>query len=475
MNKLIFRYILWAHLLFFWSCKAPQIAQNNKLKPLPETFGVGKDTANSTTVNWKQFFQDSTLVGLIEEGLRNNLDLQMTMQNLEKATAEIRLHQGNLLPTVGVGGSTTLRKFGLYTMDGAGNATTPMRPDSDKLVPVHLPDFFIGLQTAWEADIWGKLRNRRQGAILRFLATLEGRNLITTNLVAEIALAYYELLSLDNAQEIIRENVRLQENALEIVKAQQEAGKANSLAIEQFEAQLLDLQSMEVQARREILAHENLINILLARYPQAIPRNRNAFFQALPIVQTGVPSALLQNRPDIRQAEYVLQSTQADLKATRAQFFPSLVIAGSVGVQGYSPEILFSPKSIAYGILGNFFAPIINRKALHAEFQMAQASQREAFLAYQKTVLTAFSEVALQMAYLQNAEELHTLKGKEVAILTKSIDTVSELFRTNRAGFLEILFAQQNVLQARIAQIEAKQQQFNALVNVYKALGGGWR
>lgn len=461
--------------LLMTSCQTTRHIENNTIKPIPESFAHTKDLTNSATIDWRQFFSDTTLIGLIDTALENNLDLLMTLQRIEVARANLRLSKGALFPEISGVGSVSQRKFGRFTMDGAGNRETEITPG--RTVPTHLPDYYIGLQTTWEADIWGKLRSKKKAAFARYLGSIEGKNIVLTNLIAEIAIAYYELLSLDTKLEIIRETIRLQEEALAVVTVQKQAAAANELAVQQFEAQLLNFRALEVEILQRITESESRINFLLGRFPQLVVREKSILSKEIfAQIKVGIPSDLLKNRPDIKQAELELVATKADVVSAKRAFYPSLNITGAVGFQAFSTSFLFrSPESLAYTALGTLSAPIINRSAIKAQFKTAHAKQIEALYNYQKTIINGYREVYNEMSNIKNLEQAHNLETKKVAALTQSIEISSELFRTGRANYLEVLITQQNALQSKLELVNTKQQQFNAMVNIYKALGGGWR
>jgi NodT family efflux transporter outer membrane factor (OMF) lipoprotein len=346
-----------------------------------------------------------------------------------------------------------------------------------KLIPIHLPDYYLGIQTSWELDVWGKLRNKKKAALARYLGTIEAKNLVVTSLVAEVATSYYQLLSLDNQLEIIRENIKLQQDALEMVKIQKLAGDANELAVQQFEIQVLNSQAMELEIIQQIVVAENRINFLLGRYPQPIIRDKQSLLNPVTnTLQTGLPSDMLQNRPDIRQAEFEVMACKADVKSAKAAFYPSFTINGAVGFQAFNPSFLFtSPESIAYGLIGGLTTPLINRNAIKAEFTYANAAQLEALYNYQKSILNGYVEVSNEIASMRSLEKIHELKTAEVDLSTKSIETSNELFKTGRANYIEVLYAQQNTLEARLDLMEIKTRQLFAMINLYKALGGGWQ
>lgn len=455
-------------------CQTTKNIEDSTLKTIPESYADTKDLTNSAKIDWRQFFSDTTLIGLIDTALKNNLDILMTLQKIEIAQADLRLRKGALLPEISGGGSVAQRRFGRYTMDGAGNRSTEITPG--RIVPDDLPDYFIGLQTTWEVDIWGKLRNKKKAAFARYLGSIEGKNVVLTNLISEIAIAYYELLSLDRELEIIRETIKLQEEALAIITIQKQAAAVNELAVQQFEAQVLNSRALEIEILQRITVSENRINFLLGRFPQPVIREKSIFSKEIPAqVKVGIPSDLLKNRPDIRQAEFELMATKADVKSAKKAFYPSLDITGAMGFQAFNPSFLLrSPESIAYTALGSLTVPLINRSAIKAQFKTAHAKQIEALYNYQKTIINGYIEVYNQMNSIKNLEQAHNLATKKVAALTQSIEISSELFKTGRANYLEVLITQQNALQSRLELVNIKQQQFNASVNIYKALGGGW-
>jgi multidrug efflux system outer membrane protein len=215
----------------------------------------------------------------------------------------------------------------------------------------------------------------------------------------------------------------------------------------------------------------------LGRYPQPVVRDKSDFVTQLPQqIKVGIPSQLLANRPDVKQAELELFATKCDVKAAQAEFYPSFNILGTVGFQAFNPSYLFtSPESIVFSLIGDLAAPLINRSAIKAEFNKAKAYQVEAMVNYQKAILDGYVEVSNELSNINNLEQLYNLKNQEVEALTKSIDISNDLFKYGKADYLEVLMTQRDALDSKLELIEAKKQQFNAVTNIYKALGGGWR
>jgi multidrug efflux system outer membrane protein len=456
------------------ACKVPDFAQRNENKNTPASFSTSIDSTNTGAVQWRSFFTDPNLVSLIDTAIKNNQELNITLQEIEVAKNEIKAKKGELLPTVGYRLGAGLDKVGRYTSSGAGDASTEITPG--KGVPEVLPDYAFGLQANWEADIWHKLRNSKKAAVDRYLSSVEGKNFVITNLIAEIANTYYELLAQDNQLEIVKQNIALQSNALELMKIQKQATRVTELAVRKFEAEVLSSKSLEFDIQQDITESENKINYLLGRFPQPIVRDRNAFSLLVPpTIQAGLPAQLLANRPDIKQAEYDLEAAKLDVKVAKAQFYPSLGISASIGYQAFNPSYLLrTPESLIYSLAGDLAGPLINRNAIKAEYLTANAKQLQAVFNYEKTILNGYIEVANQISNISNLQKSYDLKSKQVVALTQSIEISNDLFRAARADYFEVLMTQRDALQSKLELIETKKQQLNAVVNIYHALGGGW-
>lgn len=463
--------------LLMAGCKVTSTADSIALQPLPGHFGNGteSDTTSVGSFTWRNYFKDKQLITLIDTAIVNNQDVLIAMQRMRMAQSDVLFSKSLLLPQIEGVATAGVNRFGKYTMDGAGNMGTPIY--GDETIPALLPDYFVGLQTSWEADIWGKLRNKKKAAALRYLSSAEAKNVVLTNLVADVAAGYYELVTLDNTLNIIKEYLVLQEKALEIMRYQKEAAVVNRLAVEQFEANVINSRARELQVLQQIIVTENRVNFLLGRFPQPVERQKEAIEEDFSqVVTTGLPAGLLRNRADIREAELNMMAAKADVKSARAAFYPSLNIGASIGYQAFRPNLLFSsPQSLAYSLVGTLAAPLLNRKAIKAEFNTADALQVETLYNYQKTILTAYAEVNNEMSGLANFEGIVKLKQQETAVLERSIETSLTLFKANRATYLEVLLAQQNALEAKITLMDTKMQRLTSWVNIYKALGGGWR
>ncbi len=457
------------------SCVPTQQVQEVKPVVLPASYTNTADSSNSALTSPQQLFTDPYLKQLIDTAIANNYDLQMALQRIRIAQSDVLLSNGSLKPRVDASVVGALRRYGLYTMDGAGNASTFMLPG--KIVPTNLPDYFPSFQSSWEIDLWGKLKNRKKAAVSRYLASTEGKNFILTNLVSDLASAYYELQAIDETIRIIDETIALQQQAFEVVKAKKEAAVLNELAVKQFEAQLINLQAFRLNLQQQLIEAESKINLLTGRLPQSI--QHTASFAQQPfadIIKPGIPAALLENRPDVRQAALLVSATKADVAAAKAAFYPSLNITAGIGYQAFRPDLLFqTPQSLAYALVGSLTAPLINRAGVKAAFNTATAAQQESLYQYSKTIVQAYTEVYTGLLRADNLKQIYQLKTEETNALSQSILIAQELFRTGRATYLEVLYAQQNRLKAKLELVETRKQQLFTSIQLYKSLGGGWR
>lgn len=472
----IYRYFVPLSLLLTAAgCKVPEAMSLAGSRPVPGSYNTGRDSTNTSAIRWKDFFTDPDLVVLIDTALKNNQELMITLQEIEIARNEVRARKGAYLPTVGLGAGAGVDKAARYTSRGAAEAVSEITPGKEISEP--LGNLIAGVNANWEVDIWKKLRNAKKAAVARYLSTVEGKNFVLTNLIAEVATSYYELLALDNQLSIVRQNIELQKSALEVVKVQKDAARATELAVQKFKAEVLKSQSMEFGILQSIRETENRINLLLGRYPQDIPRDKSDFLGLLPpTVRSGIPSQLLANRPDIRQAELELSAAKLDVKVARAEFYPSFNISAAIGLQAFKPSYFLKfPESILYSLAGDLAAPLINRNAIKAEFYNANARQVQAMYHYERTILNAYLEVANQLSKIRNLESSYSLKSGQVEALTSSIDIANNLFKSARADYLEVLTTQRDVLEARLELVETKKEQLNAVVHIYRDLGGGWK
>ncbi|MBK7083820.1 MAG: TolC family protein [Flavobacteriales bacterium] len=362
-------------------------------------------------MSWQRFFTDPDLRALIDSALANNQELNIMLQEIAIAQSEVRARKGEYLPFVDIGAAAGVEKVGEFTRNGAVEHNLQIAEDTK--FPEPLPDFMVGARASWELDIWKKLRNARKAAMMRYLGSVEGKNFMVTHLVAEIANAYYELMALDNQLEILRSNIAIQQDALEIVKLEKQAAKVTELAVRRFEAEVLKNRSVQYDIQQRIVETENRINFLVGRYPRPVRRNSAAFSTLVP----------------------------------------------------------------EYSVAGDLVAPLINRNAIKAAYQSANARQLQAVYDYERTVLNAYVEVVNQLSNIQNLRSSYDLRAEQVEALSSSITISTNLFRSARADYMEVLLTQRDALEIALRQlVETRKQQMNAMVNVpARRWGeGGW-
>jgi outer membrane protein, multidrug efflux system len=460
--------------LVYTACSIPALVQKTENKEVPAAYRDSQDTTNTAKVVWKDYFLDPYLQALIDTALMNNQELNITLQEIQIARNEVQARKGEYLPFVGYAAGAGFEKPGRYTNIGSSEATTDIEPGKE--TPDPLPDFMAGLYASWEVDIWRKLRNAKKSAFYRYMSTIDGKNFLVTNLVAEIANSYYELLALDNQLDLVRQNIEIQSNALQIVMLQKQAARVTELAVRRFEAQVLNTRSLQYGIQQQIIETENKINFLVGRYPQPVQRNSQTFNDLVPAsLSVGVPAQLFENRPDVRQAELQLQAAKLDVQVARAQFYPSLGMSAGLGTQAFKPGYLVKlPESLLYGLAADLAGPLVNKNAIKAAYASANAMQIQAVYNYERTVLNAYIEVVNQLSNIDNLANTFDLKSQQVAALSESVEISNGLFRSARADYMEVLLTQRDALESRFELIETKRMQMNAMVNMYQALGGGW-
>lgn len=461
-------------LVLTWGCKVSQTAVKTENKSVPEAYNQAQPVSDVELKPWKTLFTDPYLVALIDTALVHNQELNILLQEMSIANNEIRARKGEYLPFVNIQAGGGVDKVGRYTRDGVVEANHEIAEGHE--FPEPYSDLMVGAFASWELDVWKKLRNAKKSAVFNYLSSVEGKNFMVTQLVAEIANSYYELLALDNQLEILNQNIAIQKDALDIVKMQKQAAKVTELAVKRFEAEVAKNQSYLYEIQQKITETENHLNFLVGRFPQPIQRDPRAFYSGQPVaVQAGIPSQLLSNRPDIKQAELDLEAAKLDVKIAKANFYPQFRITAGVGLQAFNPHFLVTtPESLIYSLAGDLVAPLINRNAIKANYNSATSKQIQAVYTYEQRILNGYIEVVNQLAMIDNLSKSYELKSQQVDALTSSISISNNLFKSARADYVEVLLTQRDAIESKMELVETKRDQFHAMVNVYQALGGGW-
>jgi len=467
-----------AFVLFTTGC-VPSLVKKTENKKTPASYATNsQDSTNNTAkVKWKDFFKDDNLRALVDSALKRNQELNIILQEINIAQNEVRARKGAYLPFLNYGVGAGIERSSEYTRNGTvDNSNLLIDRDKNKVIPENLPDYMATLNLTWQVDIWKQLRNAKKSALMKYLSTTAGKNFMVTHLIAEIANSYYELLALDNQLEILKQTIEIQQNALEVVTLQKKAGLVTDLAVRRFQAEVSKNQAHQFIIQQAIVEAENRINFLTGRFPQHVERDAQSFTQIKPdTVHAGVPSQLLQNRPDVIQAEFELAAAKLDVKVAKAYFYPTLNIDAAVGLEAFNPAYLVSKAgSMLYSLAGGLAGPLINRNAIKATYYTANNRQIQAVYNYERTILQAYIEVANQLANMDNLGKSFDRKTKQVEALTRSINIAIGLFKTANADYVEVLLTQRDALEAKMELVETKKLRMNAMVNMYQALGGGW-
>ena len=428
---------------------------------------------NSGQLPQSVFFNDPYLLSLISEALVGNQELRILKEEIQIARNETYARSGEYRPFVTLGAGAGVEKSGRHTRGGAVEEQLEVAPGRD--FPDPLPDFLVGANVSWEIDIWNRLRNAQRSAAMRYLGTQEGRNFTVTRLVAEVAESYYRLLALDTRLLTLDQTIEIQQQSLSIAEAKKQAGRGTELAVQRFQAEVKKNQSERSLIEQEIVEVENRINFLAGRYPQRVERISGDFVDLnLNTLSAGVPSQLLQNRADIREAERQVAAAGLDVKVARARFYPALTLTGGLGWNAFATGYLFrTPESLVYSLAGDIVGPLINKRAIKADYASANAAQLQTIYNYQQTVLEAHIEVVNQISKVENLRRSIEVKKQQLAALEASVDSANKLFQNARAEYVEVLLAQREMMEARMVLIDTKREQLSAIVNAYQALGGG--
>ena len=460
-------------LLTLPACRLPQLRQAETGTVVPETFNGTASPDSSAKLRADEFYSDPLLVALMCQALAGNRELKILEEEIQIARNEVLTRRGSFLPLIGLRGRAGLDTSSAFMPLGAAERQLQYRPGRN--FPDPPGDFGVGLNILAPIDIWRELRNARDAAVQRYNAAVERRNDFVTKMVADVAENYYTLMALDKRMDTLNQIIDFQQKSLTGARLLFEAGRITELPVQRFEAEVRKNQSEKLIVRQEVIEAENRINFIAGRVPQPVDRNTTGFLDlTIHSLSAGVPAQLLQNRPDVRQAERELMAAGLDVKVARAHFFPRVDLTATVGTQAFALKYLFNPESLVATAAGELSAPLINKAAIRAEYRSANARQLEAVYSYQRTVLSAVTEVVNRLAMVENYTRSIEIKNQQLVALEKAVVAANSLFQAvNRLEYLEVLTVQRDLLEARTVLINTKRQQLSAVVNAYQALGGG--
>jgi NodT family efflux transporter outer membrane factor (OMF) lipoprotein len=341
----------------------------------------------------------------------------------------------------------------------------------------HVEDYSANLAVSWEADIWGKIHNQQRGALAAYLQTQEAKKAIQTNLVATVSQGYYNLLMLDAQLVIAQKNVKLNDSTLRIIKLQYDAGQVTSLAVQQTEAQRQAAEQLVPQFEQNIAIQENALRILTGQLPDKIERTASLDAMVIPTnVATGVPSAIVSRRPDVKSAELELQVANSNVGITKAEMYPALRITAQGGVNSFKASNWFNVPASLFGVVaGSVVQPLFDHKRLKTDYEVAQVNREKTVLQFRQSVLNAVGEVSDALVKIEKLKSQQAIAANRVNTLQQATKNANLLFRNGMATYLEVITAQGNVLQGELELASIKRDELSAVSELYRSLGGGWK
>jgi outer membrane protein, multidrug efflux system len=442
---------------------APQV-------PLPETYRTvaTTDTGTIANIEWKQFFTNASLQQLIDSAIANNYDMQAALKSIE--AAQLILNQSKLgyLPEARLQATGAINRPSDNSLNGLSL--------NQFLGKSYVEDYTVSALLSWEADIWGKIKNQKAKALAAYLQTEEAKKAIQTNLVSTIATGYYNLLMLDAQVNIAKKNLLLSDSTLNIIKLQFNSGDVTALAVQQATAQQQAAAQLIPQLEQEIAIQENALSVLSGIAPNAVKRNGSITDAVFIAIAAGVPSALLQNRPDVRVKELELTVANANTAIAKAAMYPSLTITAAGGINSFRASNWFNiPASLFATATGGITQPLFQRKQLKTQYEVSKVQREKAVLAFRQSVLNAVGEVSNALVKINKLKEQYFIASTRVTTLQQAIGNASLLFKNGMANYLEVITAQSNVLQGELELAVLQKEQTSAIIELYRSLGGGWK
>lgn len=459
-------------LLLLSACKVSKDVETPK-PALPDTFrnaAASSDTSSIGDIQWKTFFTDATLQKLIDSAIVRNYDMQLAVKNIEASQLLFKQVKWNNVPQIALNVTAN-------TQRPSDNSLNGLSLSQYDIGTKHIEDYSANVSLSWEADIWGKIHNQSRAALAAYLQTVEAKKAIQTNIVASVSQGYYNLLMLDVQLTIAQQNVKLNDSTLRIIKLQYDAGQVTSLAVQQAQAQQLTAAQLVPQFEQNIAIQENALRTLTGELPGNIERSASLDEIKFPeVLSSGIPSALVSRRPDVKSAELALVSANAQVGITKASMYPQLNITASGGVNSFMANNWFNIPASLFGMVGgSIIQPIFQHKALKTQYQVAQVEREESVLRFRQSVLNAVGEVSDALVKVEKLKAQQTIVANQVNTLNQATANANLLFKNGMANYLEVITAQSNVLQSQLQLASIKRDELKAVSDLYRSLGGGWR
>lgn len=469
--KLIYKTpILFALLAGLASCKIGKEYKRPELAlPLQYRNVSGTDSTGIASIAAKDFFKDDALLALIDSGRIKNFDLLITFKNIEAANQTLRQAKVNFLPELNTG----LQVNSTRSSDNSLNGLSA----SQFLGSSTVKDYNANLNLSWEIDIWGRLRRLKGQAFAEYLQSAEASKAIKTQLTFNIAQGYYNLLMLDAQLKIAKRTLALNDSTLHMIKLQWDAGQVTALGVQQAEAQKQVSALLVPQIEQGISIQENALSLLTGTSPGNIYRTKNISELSFGTeYAVGYPVALLQNRPDVKASEYGLRAANEKMGIAQAGMYPVLNLTAQGGLNSFKASNWFNiPGSLFGTVAGSLTQPVFNRRQLKTQYELAKIEREKSVLSFRQTVLTAVTEVSDALIRTKKLKEQAGIAESRVKTLQLATHNAGFLYNSGMATYLEVLVAQNNLLQSELELADLRRQNLNASAELYRALGGGDR
>jgi len=431
----------------------------------PETFR-GQATAEAASladVPWWEAFQDPILKGLIQDALGSNYDVRIAAARVQEARANLGVARSDYFPSLDYGGGASRARMLPGVLGGVG----AQAPASDL--------YSATMSMSWELDIWGRIRRSNEAARATLLSTEDARRGVWLTLVSDLAQAYFQLLALDVQLQIARDSTQAYQGTYDLFLDRLNHGIASKLETSRALGALGVAQATIPRLERDIVARENQIRILLGKAPGPIPRGQPMYQQpVVPAVPAGLPSALLERRPDLRQAEQQLVAANARIGVAKAEFFPKLSLTSLFGTASPEMSALTGGTATIWAVAGMFSGPLFNAGRTRGIYRASIAQWEQVRLRYEQAVLTALREVSDALTALAKLTDAEAGQDTAVRALADAVDHATDRYRQGLASYYEVLEAQQQLYPAQITLAQIRQDRLLTYVRLYKALGGGW-
>jgi outer membrane protein, multidrug efflux system len=420
-----------------------------------------KDVRDLANTAWWEQFGDPVLNDLVAVALRENKDLMIASARVDEYAGRYGFVRSELFPQVGASYDARRQRDVAAVVIGAGGGEV-------------YNTYTAALNASWEIDLWGRIRRQTEAARAQLLASEDARRGVIMSLVGSAAGGYINLRDLDRQLEIARATAKARGESYEIFKLRYEGGIISLLELSQNRSQYEEALATIPVFEKAIAQQENGLSVLLGKNPGPIPRGKTIDELLLPGIPAGLPSELLTRRPDIREAEQKLIAANAQIGAAKAQYFPTISLTGLFGFSSTSLGNLFDSQSKVWQYGGGIAMPIFTAGAIAGQVAAAEASQQQALFAYQKAIQQGFREVNDALIDQDRTREQLEAQKRQVAALQQYADTARLRYENGYTSFIEVLDAERSLFNAQLQYTQSQQVQFQAMINLYKAIGGGW-